>query len=125
MVEDARMGSPSITLRCDCGAEGHAGYPEHWTCPSCGRTYNTAQIPAEDYQAIAALDRRYRRWNQAVVVVLALLILAVAYTEQFIPILAGLGVVLTGWFLYIKPYVHRRHKRAVSQLTRSWELHPE
>jgi hypothetical protein len=87
--------------------------------------YNTAQIPAEDYEAIAALDRRYRRWNQAVVVVLALLLLAVAYTEQFIPILAGLGVVLCGWFLYIKPYVHRRHRRAVNQLTRSWELHPE
>ena len=119
------MGSPSITLRCDCGTEGHASYGERWTCPSCARAYDTGQIPATDYDAIRALDRRYRRWSQAIVVVLALLVLAVAYTGQFIPILAGLGVVLVGWFLYIKPYVHRRHRAAVSKLTRSWELRPE
>jgi hypothetical protein len=119
------MGSPSITLRCDCGAEGRAGYGDRWTCPSCGRVYDTTRIPATDYEAIRALDRRYRRWNQAVVVVLALLVLAVAHTGQFIPILAGLGVVMVGWFLYIKPFVHRRHRAAVSKLTRSWELRPE
>lgn len=119
------MGSPSITLRCDCGAEGRAGYGERWTCPSCGRVYDTAQIPSTDYDAIRALDRHYRRWSRAIMVVLALLVLAVAHTGQFIPILAGLGVVLVGWFLYIKPYVHRRHRAAVGKLTRSWELRPE
>ncbi len=56
---------------------------------------------------------------------LALMVLAVAYTRQFLPILAGLGVVMSGWFLFIKPYVHRRHKQAVSALTRSWELSAE
>jgi hypothetical protein len=125
MVEDAPMGSPSITLRCDCGAEGRAGYPEHWTCSNCGKTYDTSQIPAADYQAIAALDRRYRYANFGVVAVMALLILVVAVKGQMIPTLAGLAVVLCGWFLYIKPLVHRRHRKAVNQLTRSWELHPE
>jgi hypothetical protein len=100
-------------------------FGERWTCPECGRSYDTSRIPAEDYQAIEALDRRYRRWNIGVVAVLALLVLMVAYTRQFIPILAGLGVVLVGWFLYIKPYVHRRHKRAVGELTRRWELTAE
>ncbi|HET7380574.1 MAG TPA: hypothetical protein VFJ24_11075 [Gaiellales bacterium] len=119
------MGSPAITLRCDCGTEGRAGYLEHWTCPSCGRSYDTSQIPVADYKAIEALDRRYRYGNFAVVAVLALLVLSVAYTQEFLPTLAGLGFVLCGWFLYIKPLVHRRHRRAVSQLTRSWELHPE
>ena len=56
---------------------------------------------------------------------LALALLAVAYTQQFIPILAGLGVILMSWFLYIKPLVHRRHRRAVNDLTRTWELKPE
>jgi hypothetical protein len=119
------MGSPSITLRCDCGAEGRAGYGDSWTCSACGRTYDTAQIPAAEYAAIAALDRRYRYANLGVVAVLALVVLAVAITRQFIPTLAGLGVVLVGWFLYIKPFVHRRHRRAVNELTRSWELTAE
>jgi hypothetical protein len=125
MEEDARMGSPAITLRCDCGTEGRASYKERWTCPACGRVYDTSQIPADDFQAIKDLDRRYRRASQAVVAGLALMVLAVAYTQQFLPILAGLGVVMSSWFLFIKPFVHRRHKRAVSALTRSWELSPE
>jgi hypothetical protein len=119
------MGSPSITLRCDCGAEGRLRYGDGWTCPSCGRSFDTSQIPATDYAAIEALNRRYRYANWAVVTVLALIVLAVAVKGQTIPTLAGLAVVLVGWFLYIKPLVHRRHKRAVSQLTRQWELHPE
>jgi hypothetical protein len=125
MEEDARMGSPAITLRCDCGTEGRAEYGERWTCPKCGRVYDTSSIPADDYAAIEALDRRYRRANQAVVILLAIIVLAVAWTGQFIPILAGLGVVLLSWFLYIKPFVHRRHRRAVNDLTRTWELKAE
>lgn len=119
------MGSPAITLRCDCGAEGKAAYGEVWKCAKCGRSYDTSQIPADDYDAVAALDRRYRRRSQALMVVLALIVLAVAITGQTISIFAGLSVVLLSWFLYIKPLIHRRHKRAVSALTRSWELSPE
>jgi hypothetical protein len=119
------MGSPSITLRCDCGAEGRAGFGERWTCSSCGRSYDTGQIPQKDYDAIVALDRRYRLISQAIVVVLALTVLAVAWTGQFVAILAGLAVVLCGWFIYLRPILHRRHRAAVGRLTRSWELRPE
>jgi hypothetical protein len=119
------MGSPAITLRCDCGAEGRAAYGEVWKCAKCGRSYDTSQIPSADYEAVAALDRRYRWGNRALMVVLALIILAVAITGHVITIFAGLAVVLLSWFLYIKPLVHRRHKRAVSALTRSWELSAE
>jgi ABC-type transport system involved in cytochrome bd biosynthesis fused ATPase/permease subunit len=116
------MGSPAITLRCDCGAEGRATFGDSWECPTCGRRYDTSQIPADDYGAIEALDRRYRRMSQAIMVVLALLVLAVAWTGQLLPIFAGLSVVMLSWFLYIRPLVHRQHRRAVSNLTRSWEL---
>jgi hypothetical protein len=119
------MGSPAISLRCDCGTEGRAEYGERWTCPKCGRSYDTAQIPTADYDAIKSLDRRYRLASQAVVAVMALVVLAIAITGQLLPILAALGVVLIGWFLYIKPFVHRRHKRAVGELTRKWELTAE
>lgn len=119
------MKGPAISLRCECGAEGRAGYGERWTCPQCARTYDTGRIPRDDYEAIAALDRRYRYAGLAVVAVLALMVLAVAITRQLIPIFAGLGVVLLTWFLYIKPIVHRRHRRAVQDLTRNWNLEPE
>jgi hypothetical protein len=119
------MGSPSITLRCDCGTEGRAQFGERWTCPSCERSYDTGRIPKADYDAIRALDRRYRVISWIIVGVMALIVLAVARTLQVIPILAGLAVTLGGWFLYVKPIVHRRHRAAVGKLTRSWELRPE
>jgi len=119
------VGSPAITLRCDCGAEGRAQHGERWVCPKCGRAYDTAQIPAADYEAIKALDRRYRMANWGIVAVLAVLVLVVALTRQVLPIFAGLAVVMLSWFMYIKPVVHRRHKRAVSSLTRQWNLEAE
>jgi hypothetical protein len=125
MEDDPRVGSPAITLRCDCGAEGRAQHGERWVCPKCGRTYDTSQIPAADYAAITALNRRYRAASWSIVAVMAVLVLAVAITGQILPIFAGLSVVMLSWFLYVKPVVHRRHKRAVSALTRQWNLEPE
>ena len=31
-----------------------------WTCPACGREYDSGQIPAEEYAAIRNLQWRYR-----------------------------------------------------------------
>jgi hypothetical protein len=63
--------------------------------------------------------------NWSIVAVLALLVLVAALTQQTIAIFAGLAVVLLSWFLFIKPLVHRRHKRAVRGLTRSWDIRAE
>jgi hypothetical protein len=125
MGEDVHMKAPRITLRCDCGAEGMAAYGERWTCPDCGRTYDTTRIPASDYESIRLLDRRYRIAIWCVVSVMAAIVLAVALTGQLFSVFAGLAVVLLSWFLFIKPVVHRRHRRAVSSLTRKWELEAE
>jgi hypothetical protein len=125
MGEDGSVKAPAITLRCDCGNDGRAAYGERWECPNCARTYDTGQIPADDYGGIRALDRRYRVVNWSIVAVLALLVLVAALTQQTIAIFAGLAVVLLSWFLFIKPLVHRRHKRAVRGLTRSWDIRAE
>jgi hypothetical protein len=125
MGEDVHMKAPRITLRCDCEAEGMAAYGDRWTCPECGRTYDTAKIPASDYESIRSLDRRYRIAIWCVVSVMAAIVLAVALTGQLFSVFAGLAVVLLSWFLFIKPVVHRRHRRAVSSLTRKWELEAE
>jgi hypothetical protein len=119
------MKAPAITLRCDCGAAGRAQYGERWTCDACGRVYDTTEIPEGDYAAIRSLNRRYRLVGFGIIAVLAAFVLAAAVRGDFIQILATLGVVITVWFLYIKPLVHRRHRRAVGDLTRRWELHAE
>jgi len=35
---------PPITVTCDCGERTELFYGERWTCPSCGRTYDTRQV---------------------------------------------------------------------------------
>ena len=116
------MKPPLISLTCDCGAETSVGYGERWTCPKCGRTFDTDEIPRDDYDKLLELTRRYRRASWAVVVCMAALVLMVALTGDLISIFAGLAVSLLSWFLFIKPIVHRRHRQAVSGLTRTWKL---
>src|SRR5262245_14371168 len=116
------MGGPAITLRCECGADGRAAYGERWTCPECGRSYDPGRIPADEYQAVRDLDRRYRLVGFGMVAVLALMLLLAALTQQLIAIVAGLGVVLTLWFVFLKPLLHARHRRAVGTVSRNWNL---
>ena len=51
---------PPITVTCECGARKELFYGERWTCPDCGRSYDTSHIPADEYQAIRRLQLRYR-----------------------------------------------------------------
>ena len=40
-------------------------------------------------------------------------------------IIAGLGVSMLLWFLYLKPLLHTRHRKAVAGVARKWKLRPE
>jgi len=51
---------PPITVSCKCGEVRHVPYGETWQCEKCGRRWNTAQIPAEDYWGIMREMRNYR-----------------------------------------------------------------
>lgn len=125
MGEDTAVKDPQITLKCDCGAEAFVGYGERWTCPKCGKSYDTSHIPSSDYARILSLNKRYRIIIWAIVSVMAGIVLLVALTGQIISIFAGLAVSLLGWFLFIKPLIHRRHKRAVSDMTIHWDIQAE
>ena len=62
------MKGPPITVSCHCGEVRHIPYGEAWTCEKCGRRWNTAQIPAEDYWGIMREMRTYRlcsAWSHA------------------------------------------------------------
>jgi len=54
-----------------------------------------------------------------------LLVLLTAITQQLVPIIAGLGVSMLLWFLYLKPLLHTRHRKAVAGVARKWKLRPE
>ena len=118
------MRSPLITISCDCGATVDVPYGERWTCAACGRTWNTGQIPAADYDVLVQGVRRYR----ALVLGPPLLLAAI-----MIPLAAIVGlqyafllfVLVMGYALLVVPQLRRRASRHMRDATKTWKLRPE
>ena len=120
------MAAPRITLRCDCGkSEAYVAYGERWTCELCGRTYDTNRIPAEDFEAIETLRRRYRIAGYAGISLVAAFVLLLALTAQEFQIFIGLPLILLVWFTYVRPIMRSRYRRRVGELQRTWTLKAE
>lgn len=118
------MREPPITLTCDCGQAALVRYGERWTCPSCSRTWDTAQIPEEEYARLLSSVRRYRLLTLGPPLVLSavLIPLAVLYGLQFALLLF---VLVLAHALFVMPKVRERATASVRQSTRSWKLGPE
>lgn len=114
---------PPIAIRCDCGESGSVPYGERWTCASCGRRWNTAQIPEEAYLGRNRQMRRFRLEMLGFVIVLLVvfvpLVLFVDSGYVFLAVIVGLA-----WMLLYMPFWRRRLRRAAASAPR-WELHPE
>ena len=76
----AQVGKPPITITCDCGASSSVPYGERWHCDSCGRTWDTTQIPADEY---ATLLRSVRSFKLLIVVPPLLAAAGQGYGEGF------------------------------------------
>ena len=117
------MRGPPISIRCDCGETRSVRYGEVWECESCGRRWDTRQIPAEEYQG---LRRAMRRW-QLVAIGGALAVLA-AYVP--LVLLVGPGIFFTapillgGLAIVLGPPWKRRVRRVIAERPR-WELRPD
>src|SRR5256884_2034199 len=54
------VAKPPITINCECGEKRDVAYGERWQCEKCGRSWNTAQIPAEEYEQLLRSVRRHK-----------------------------------------------------------------
>src|SRR5437879_12869834 len=54
------MRKPPITIKCECGESRQVAYGERWRCERCGRSWDTTQIPAAEYDGLLRRMRRYR-----------------------------------------------------------------
>jgi hypothetical protein len=117
------MRGAQITLRCDCGDTGYVHFGERWTCRKCGRTWNTAQIPAEEYWEIM---RDMRRLRFTVIGTALTMLVPIAALTPFlgIRILLLLPVAMSFWFIFYMPRWRRRVREQARNLRR-WKLRPE
>lgn len=114
---------PPITVSCHCGTVARVTYGEAWTCPECGRRWNTAQIPADDYWRVMREMRNYRLVIIGIALGLALVFGALALLVSQGLILL-LPIVLTFWFIWFMPWWRRRIRRRTRELP-GWRLTPE
>jgi hypothetical protein len=114
---------PPITIKCECGESRDVAYGDRWRCETCGRSWNTGQIPAEEYEGLL---RRMRRHE---VEVLAMTVFAAAI---MIPLIVVVGsrflllvpMVMAVWLFVVLPRWRRRY-RATARGAPRWQLHPE
>jgi hypothetical protein len=116
------MRGPPITIACECGELKHVAYGERWTC-ECGRTWNTTQIPADEYWGILHEMRKMRLVVIGIALGAALLFgLLALFVAQSLFLL--LPLFLGGWFFFFMPRWRKRIRRRARSLPK-WQLHPE
>jgi Flp pilus assembly protein TadB len=114
---------PPITIRCECGETRQVPYGERWTCETCGRRWNTGQIPAAEYEGILREMRRFRMTAIAAAVVLGVgfTVLALTVSQSLFLLLPA---VLAGWYIWYMPMWRRKVRRRARSLP-TWQLEQE
>ncbi len=115
---------PLITVECDCGERHGLFYGERWECPSCGRAYDSNQIPREEYDRVRSTQRRYRALPVLFGLAIALLGLLFTLTGNSFSVLLLLPVGITVWFVFLRPVHRTRYRAAIQDLPR-WTLRAE
>ena len=116
------MGRPPISITCECGEKKKVAYGERWRCERCGRSWNTQQIPAEEYDSLLRRMRRHKiEALAAAAIALAVFIPLIVVSARFILLLPPAMMI---WLFVFLPYWRRRYHRTASGAPR-WQLHPE
>jgi hypothetical protein len=114
---------PPITIKCDCGETMEVAYGQRWRCEHCGRTWNTQNIPVEEYQGLLRRMRRHKLEVLAAAGVTAAVLvpLIVVVSSRFVMVVP---MVMAIWLFVFLPFWRRRYRRTAHSAPR-WELHPD
>lgn len=116
------MPALSITLTCDCGTRGVAPYGERWTCPTCGKTYDTARIPPTDYEALTRGVRRYKWLALGPPLMLAAVLLGAAVLLEDVRYAFLCFVLVMAYGLLVLPKLRARSTERLRTLSARWKL---
>ena len=117
----AILKGPPITLTCECGVKRELAYGERWQCESCGRSWDTTSIPAEQYQRIRKLSLRYRVTPVIFGAIITAIGIAFTFTNNVVGVFFLLPFALISWFVFLRPLHRKRYRAAIKTLPR-WEL---
>ena len=118
------LRGPPIAVTCECGEKRDLRYGEAWTCERCGRRWDTAQIPPQQYEAIRRLQLRFRVLPVLFGTVVAGGAIFFTLTGNVFSVFVLLPTAMMSWFIFFRPSHRRRYRDAIADLPR-WQLHPE
>jgi hypothetical protein len=114
---------PPISISCDCGEKQEVPYGESWRCESCGRVWDTKQIPAEEYDGLLRRMKRARLEAFALAAVLAAILVPLIVFWNPVLVFA-IPVVAAAWLFLYLPFWRRKTRRVAASSPR-WELRPD
>jgi hypothetical protein len=114
---------PPVTVTCECGDVRLLRYGERWECETCGRRWNTEQIPAEEYRKLESALRRYQLQSLGFAVVLVGIFAPLMVLVDVRLGITGL-IVFFAWAFLLRPRQRRRLLHEARQGNR-WQLRPE
>ncbi|MGH2870209.1 MAG: hypothetical protein ACRDNK_21895 [Solirubrobacteraceae bacterium] len=115
---------PPITITCECGERRYLRYGERWACEQCGRIWNTARIPIEQYAAIRRTQLRFRRVPIAISFVALICVVAFIIAGRAFGGLIVVALGATTWSMFFRPLYKRRYRQALANLP-TWEIEPD
>jgi hypothetical protein len=118
------LRGPPISITCECGERRDLPYGEDWTCESCGRHWDTNQIPTEQYEAIRRTQLRYRVLPVAYGLLVAGTAIFFTLTGNLFSVFVLLPLSMLIWFYFVRPVHRRRYRRAIAELPK-WQLRPD
>jgi len=117
------LPKPPITINCECGESRQVAYGDRWRCEACGRSWNTQQIPPEEYEALLRRVRRHKLEALATTAIAAAVMIPLIVVVSFRFVLL-VPMVIVAWLYVALPFWRRRYRRTARGAPR-WELHPE
>src|SRR2546427_9898517 len=113
------MRRPPITIKCECGETKEVAYGERWQCGRCGRSWNTAQIPAEEYEGLLRRVRRHKLEVLAMAGVAAAVLVPLIVVVNFRFIMLT-PMAMAVWLFVVLPIWRRRYRNTATDAPR-WE----
>jgi hypothetical protein len=120
LPRSVRKGPP-IAVKCECGERRELRYGQCWRCEGCGRSYDTNQIPVDEYASIRRArvrDRILPSFVFGAAVVIGLVFVLIGRPLAPIVIFPLVGFL---WSSFIRPARRRRQYQAIVDRPR-WKI---
>jgi hypothetical protein len=118
------MRAPDIAITCDCGRVERVPLGDLWTCEECGRSWDTSQIPRDEYDALMRRVRRYSVLIAGPPVALAAILVPLAVVVD-VRYAFLLFVLVMAYALLVLPHLRNRARREVLDAAPRWKLRPD